>query len=46
MKIEFTGRHYHVGDRARQFTEKKLAKLKKFHISQKKPQISADIAIR
>ncbi len=30
MKIEFTGRHFHVGDRAKKFTESKLAKLKKF----------------
>ena len=30
MKIEFTGRHYHVGDRARQFIEKKLDKLERF----------------
>ncbi len=30
MKIEFTGRHYHVGDRARQFIEGKLEKLIKF----------------
>ncbi len=30
MKIEFTGRHYHVGDRAKKFTEGKLAKLGKF----------------
>ena len=30
MKIEFTGRHYHVGDRARQYIEKKLAKIEKF----------------
>ena len=30
MKIEFTGRHYHVSDRTREFTERKLAKLEKF----------------
>ena len=30
MKIEFTGRHYHVGDRARQFIEGKMEKLQKF----------------
>ena len=30
MKIEFTGRHYHVGERARQFAERKLAKLDRF----------------
>ena len=30
MKIEFTGRHYHVSDRTREFTERKLAKIGKF----------------
>ncbi len=30
MKIEFTGRHYHVGERAKQFIEKKMMKLAKF----------------
>ncbi len=30
MKIELTGRHYRVGDRARQFIERKVAKLAKF----------------
>ncbi len=30
MKIEFTGRHYRVGDRARKFTKRKLGKLAKF----------------
>ena len=30
MKIEFTGRHYHVSDRIKEFTERKLAKLEKF----------------
>ncbi len=30
MKIEFTGRHYHVSDRAREFTERKLGKIAKF----------------
>ncbi len=30
MKIEFTGRHYHVGDRAKEHIEEKLAKLERF----------------
>jgi len=30
MKIEFTGRQYHVGDRIRSYGERKLAKLAKF----------------
>ena len=30
MKIELTGRHYHPGERVRQYTERKIGKLKKF----------------
>ncbi len=30
MKIEFTGRHYRLGERVRQYTEDKLQKLTKF----------------
>ena len=30
MKIEFTGRHYHVSDRAREYTQRKLKKLARF----------------
>ena len=30
MKIEFTGRHLHVGERVREHAERKLAKIKKF----------------
>ncbi len=30
MKIEFTGRHYHPGDRVKEYTENKLVKLDKF----------------
>ncbi len=30
MKIEFTGRQYHLGDRVRQYTERRLDKLAKF----------------
>ncbi|MCP3962113.1 MAG: ribosome-associated translation inhibitor RaiA [bacterium] len=30
MRIEFTGRHFNVGDRIREYTERKLAKLDKF----------------
>ncbi|MCP4006859.1 MAG: ribosome-associated translation inhibitor RaiA [bacterium] len=30
MKIEFTGRHYHLGERVRQYAERRLVKLAKF----------------
>ena len=30
MKIEFTGRNYHVGERVKQYTERRLAKMAKF----------------
>lgn len=30
MKIEFTGRHYHLSDRVKEYTEQKLEKLPRF----------------